>query len=375
MNNLSQKSLNLFQLIALWLTLLVTSMVIYRFLTPLDITTTEWKPLPYPTDKIWQPNNQLKTIEIEHKHLPLLDSIAIDSVGKRYAALKDGRIMHWYQGNDASLFIQLQGNPAGISFDLFDNLYVVTESTGDLIKIDENKNVFRLKSFSVKNNEKKHLNDVAIASNGNIFATQSTKKWSIAESNKAGVEHHNDGVIHFWKNDSATPKTFYENLSFPNGIVMSHDEKSVLVAETLEYKISRIWLTKENYGKKEILIENLPGYPGDLAVSADGKSYWCTMFETRKNLPLLDKIISSKFLKNIFLRMPSNWLPKPRGTPFVFRFNDDGKVLQTLQSTQDTLPGFSSVIETKNTLLLNTLSSVGNKKTPFPVYRFSIKGL
>ncbi|KAG7232647.1 hypothetical protein INR49_008269 [Caranx melampygus] len=56
----------------------------------------------------------------------------------------------------------------------------------------------------------------------------------------------------------------------PNGIVLSPDESFLLLAETSIGRIQRYWLKGPNAGTKEIVMDNMIGYPDNIRLSDHG---------------------------------------------------------------------------------------------------------
>lgn len=366
------RSLNIWQMLLLWLVLSMIAIVIMRIVSPVSLKKGGWQPQPAPSmTGVFTKNNALKNITIEQPYLGSIDTVEVDVFGRRFASLGSGKIMHWQKGGKAKLFVQLNGTPTGLAADKFGNLYVATQESGKVLKINEQKKVTSFKN-KYKNTFIANLNDVAVASSGEVFATRSTEKRGMEKANKAVIAHENDGVIYYWKNEKAVPQVLAAGLAFPNGIILAHDEQSVLFAETTEYKVSRIWLTGANAGKKEVLLENLPGFAGDLVADNDGKHYWLTVYELRKNMPALDKITASALLRALIINLPINWLPKPKGTPFVVKFDGDGNIVQTLQANDERLPGFSSITKDDTGLIFSTIDSISHSDVQHPIYRVAL---
>ncbi|WP_420704949.1 SMP-30/gluconolactonase/LRE family protein [Pseudomonas aeruginosa] len=171
------------------------------------------------------------------------------------------------------------------------------------------------------------------------------------------LEHGGDSRL-FVRESTGEIRLLMEKLELPNGVVLSPDESYILVAETGAYRITRIWLTGSKTGEVESLLENLPGFPGDLSIAPDG-TYWTTLFSPRKKL--LDLLAPWPSIRKILLRLPPAWLPKATPYPYLIRFNNKGEVIETLQASKNTkgIPSFSSAVQTDNEMLLGTPGGVG----------------
>jgi ribose transport system permease protein len=72
--------------------------------------------------------------------------------------------------------------------------------------------------------------------------------------------------------DPKTKKTWtvLNHFYFPNGICVSHDGKSVLIASTSLCKVFRYRLEGPRKGALEILIDDLPGLADNINRASDG---------------------------------------------------------------------------------------------------------
>lgn len=350
------RSLSIFKLTAVWAFFGLLALLMVRVIMPVSSQVGTWQP---PVDKglvgVWKENDLLDGAAVERDGIAQLDTVITNSQNQRFASLHDGRIIRWAKNGKTTNYTQLLGQPAGMSFDPQGNLFVVEQTRGKLWRISPNRKVTQLRSPAQKNSLK-YLNDIAIAKDGRVFATRSSTKWPTYLSSRAVLEHHNDGAIFMWQGTQA-PVELARDLSLPNGIVVAHDQQSLIIAETSEYRISRIWLHGSKMGKKEVLIDNLPGFPTDIALANDGQHYWATFFDFRKNKPLIDKSANKPWLRRLLLNLPTSWIPKDKGSPAVILFNHNGQVVKTLQASEKSgLPGFSSVFQSGNELLLSTAS-------------------
>jgi len=91
------------------------------------------------------------------------------------------------------------------------------------------------------------------------------------------------------------------NLWFANGVTVSHDESFLLIAESMNLRIIKYYITGKNKFRKEIFHSNLPGYVDNLSFSSDGKYIYAALFSPLPKLHM--NILTSIFFKdyiNIF---------------------------------------------------------------------------
>ena len=65
-------------------------------------------------------------------------------------------------------------------------------------------------------------------------------------------------------------------LAFANGVALAADESFVCVAESGGRSVVRLWLTGERAGQRDFLVDDLPGYPDNIARGTDGL-IWVTI--------------------------------------------------------------------------------------------------
>jgi hypothetical protein len=142
------------------------------------------------------------------------------------------------------------------------------------------------------------------------------------------LEHSGTGRL-LRRDPSARIETLVDGLQFANGVVLSPDRSCVLVAETGAYRVSRYWLTGPKAGTHDYLIENLPGFPGNMALGSDGLA-WITLPSPRN--PLLDRLLPLPgFLRRIVWALPK-WLQLTPKTIWVMAVDSTATSCTTCRS-------------------------------------------
>ena len=91
--------------------------------------------------------------------------------------------------------------------------------------------------------------------------------------------------------------------------MLAPDESCVVVAQTGGYCITRYWLTGPQAGTHDTLIDNLPGFPDNMALGSDGL-IWVSL-PTARN-PLLDRLLPLPgVLRQLVWLLPERVQPKP----------------------------------------------------------------
>ena len=94
------------------------------------------------------------------------------------------------------------------------------------------------------------------------------------------VEGRPNGRVLCYDPATGTTKKIIKSFYFPNGICVTHDARSVLIASTTECRVYRHWLAGPRAGGTEILIDEIPGHPDNINRASDG-NYWLALVGVR----------------------------------------------------------------------------------------------
>ena len=116
-----------------------------------------------------------------------------------------------------------------------------------------------------------------------------------------------------------------DGLAFANGVALAADESYVCVAESGRRTVVRLWLTGERAGTTDLLADELPGYPDNIARGSDGL-VWVTIASPRD--PVLERLMRAPMpLRRLASRLPQALQPSVRRTVRVMAFDDDGRTV------------------------------------------------
>lgn len=338
------------------LLLIVLAGLGYLLFWPTPLQPRAWQPGAVPAaEGVWAPNGRLDGAVLEQSGLAGPDTVVVDAAGRRYSGVGDGRILRWRAGQAVETFVSLDGRAVGMNFGPDGSLYAADEANARVWRVSPEGRA----EVVVQSDAQQRftfLNDVFVARDGRLFFSEASSRWGLADNKRALLEHGGDGGV-FVRYPDGRIERVMDGLQFANGVVLSPDESYLLVAETGAYRITRLWIGGPRTGQREVLVDNLPGFPGDLSLAPDG-SYWCSFFSPRKRL--LDALAPWPFLRKIASRLPPSLLARPSRYPHVFRFDGEGRVLESLQASLGSeLPSFSSVVQHGDELLLGTPGGVG----------------
>jgi len=321
---------------------------------PVNVDPASWVPPSAPSAiGLFAPNEALSSCEIFARtpgRGP--DTVAFDAIGYLYTGLADGRIIRISpDGTTITPLAIIGGRATGVAFDVEGNLLVANESGGAVDRIDVNGNVIPLIN-RVDGEPLMLVNDLAVGNDGTVFVTESSTKFTIEQLRLEILEHRPNGRVLAYDPSTRTTRVLVKDVYFPNGIVVSSDQSSLVFAETTAYRVSRYWLHGPRAGTLETLVDNLPGFPGDVSI-ADPERYWLSLLAPRN--ALVDALAGWPRLRTVLARLPAWLTPRPRPFPYLLAFDDSGRVLRTLQAGMHVdLPSFSSVVEIGGALYLGT---------------------
>ncbi|WP_433580598.1 SMP-30/gluconolactonase/LRE family protein [Nocardia brasiliensis] len=198
---------------------------------------------------------------------------------------------------------------------------------------------------------------------GTIYFSSSTSRYPLDQYMGDLLEHSGTGRL-FRRDPSGKVELLLDGLQFANGVVLAPDRSCVVVAETGGYRLTRYWLTGPKAGTRDLLIENLPGFPDNLGLCSDGL-IWITLPSARN--PILDRLLPLPgMLRRIVWTLPDWVQPKPVKTIWVMAVDFDGNVVHDLQTEGTNFSMVTGVVEHEGTLYLGSLteSAVGVTRVP-----------
>ncbi|HUE81145.1 MAG TPA: SMP-30/gluconolactonase/LRE family protein [Pyrinomonadaceae bacterium] len=346
-----------FLAVALALILLVGA---YLLFWPVTIVPAAWTPPPAPAlAGNYEPNNRLSGIQ----RLPIGDAfapedIAIDSSGRIYTGVEDGRIIRLQpDGSNPELFANTAGRPLGLIFDLQGNL-IVADAIEGLLSISPDGAITVL-TTGADGIPFKCTNDLDIAANGLIYFTDASSRFPLSNYKGDILEHRPNGRFLVYDPAEKTTRVLLNKLHFANGVAVSPDQQFVLVAETGTYQIHRFWVAGPKQGQSEIFIDNLPGFPDGLSSNGRDK-FWLALVTPRDKT--LDRLLPYPFLRKVVMRLPAFLQPAPKRYGFVLGLDGEGRVTENLQDgSKECYAQIANVVEHDGALYFGSIaeSAVG----------------
>ena len=193
---------------------------------------------------------------------------------------------------------------------------------------------------------------------GRVWFTDATTRFSAREYGLEHgtlldiMEHGGHGRLLVHDPRTGVTRTVLPGLQYANGVAVSHDGKSVLVAETGAYRVIRVPTDSASRVEPQVVIDNLPGFPDNVSQGRDGR-YWIALVAPRN--ALLDRLAPHPTLRRMVQRLPAALRPSAGSYGHVVAIDEAGRVVVDLQDPAGAHPQVTSVTETGTHLWLGSL--------------------
>lgn len=261
-------------------------------------------------------NNRLSSaVKLFEEQLVRPESLAVLN-NVIYTGVADGRIVK-IENNKISTVARIGkkcggpweehicGRVLGIKFDKKNKLYVVDAYYGLHVVDVKTGKVTELLGTSTLIEGKPLLfsNDLAFDEEENIYITDSSGRWPLSRVLYSIFEHDGTGRVIKFNPRTKEATVLVDGLFFPNGIELSYDKKSLLIAESNKNRILKYNLDSKAKKKLEVFVDALPGEPDNIRYSAR-KGYWISFVTARNtsSLAMQDHISQYPLLRKIVAR-------------------------------------------------------------------------
>lgn len=339
--------------------LIIIAAFAYLLLWPVPIDPVSWNaPVNQYYSGDFQQNTRLDKIEIlelEDTHGP--EGLALLN-GEIYTATREGWIIRFNESTGSmTKWVNTEGSPLGLAFDAQGNLLVADAYKG-LLSVSP-AGVITVLTDSYNGVPMEYVDDVDVDADGKIYFSDASTKFG-AQSNGGTyaaslldtMEHGGHGRLMVYDPADQSTKMLMDGLNFANGVAVAEDSSFVLVNETGSYRLHKYWLTGEQAGSSEVLIDNLPGFPDNIVRGRDGR-FWVGLVSPRSQQ--LDDMSALPFLRKIVQRLPASVRPQAVSYSHVFAMDKDGAVITSLQDPDGEHHTNTGAMETDNWLYISSL--------------------
>ncbi len=330
--------------------------------SPIDPVPYEPPPIPKlagPTE----PNDRLASAElIAAGKVDGPEDIEVDAEGRIFTGLADGRVVRIDTDGTVASLANTGGRPVGIAF-APDGKLIVADAVKGLLSIDPLGEVTLL-ADGAGNEPLGFADDVTVAQDGTIYFSDASTKFGPQEYLYDMLEARPHGRLVRYDPATHTTTVLLPDMCFANGVALSKNEDFLLVNETYRFRILRYWLKGERAGEWDVFAENLPGYPDNITQSGRG-TFWLALFTVRNEQA--DWLSPRPFIKGVLAKLPAFLWPQPQPYAFVVQFDEEGRMLDSLQDpTGRHLREVTSAFEHDGYLYLGSLHNdrIGKFKLP-----------
>ncbi|XP_015591029.1 adipocyte plasma membrane-associated protein [Cephus cinctus] len=276
------------------------------------------------------------------------------------------------------------GRPLGLRFDKKGTLYVADAYYG-IFKVDVKTGKYETvvdASEEIKGKRPRVFNSLDVASNGDIYWTDSSYNFGIEDGLFAILDNPTGRLIRY---NAATKKNevLLHDLVFANGIRLSSDESYLVVVESIASRIIRYNLKGPKANQAEVFIEGIPGVPDNIYHDGQGgflvplidssdaehpqliKSLiphpnirkvivrLLTLIE--KPFKMLDEVYPNEFLKKIVHGIGSfEYTPIFNDLVTILRIDANGKIIDAAYCTSGKIRGISATFIHDNYLWIGS---------------------
>lgn len=278
------------------------------------------------------------------------EDVAIDDQQRVYTGTSTGLIMR-YSGpalHDREVFCRTGGQVRGLAFDKGGNLIVCVAGIG-LMSVAPDASMKRLADETprtvgrVKDDSRLlMLDDLDIAEDGMIYFTEGSTRYNMDEWLLDSIEARPNGRILSYDPKTGKTRTMLNGIVHPGGICIERGGQSFLYSETWLCRISRYYFAGPKAGRKEVVVDDLPGYPDNINPSSDG-GFWVAMVAMRTKVSDIAMRMPS-FRKRMTRRLPvDNWLLPNFNAGCIVKLSKDGQPVETLWDLGGTKQAYSTI--------------------------------
>jgi sugar lactone lactonase YvrE len=247
--------------------------------------------------------------------------------GAVFTGTEDGSIFRiGPDGQKVDRIAQTGGRPLGLEIGP-DGRLLVCDARRGLLWIDTASGAVEAETDSLDGVPMRFCNNAAIASDGTVWFSDSSTRYGIDQWKDDFVQNTRTGRLARLGTDGSV-EVVLDGLAFANGVALSKDEDFVCVAESGARTVVRRWLTGNRAGMRDLLCQDLPGYPDNIARGSDGL-IWVSIGSPTD--PVVERLQTGPMaVRKLATRIPAALQPKPKQTVRVQAYDSDGTLVHDI---------------------------------------------
>ncbi|MEI2774479.1 MAG: SMP-30/gluconolactonase/LRE family protein [Tetrasphaera sp.] len=256
------------------------------------------------------------------------EDVLVAEDGTVYTGCADGYVYALGAGGDEVWRVGgTGGRPLGLEW-LPDGRLLVCDAHRGLVAMDTHDGRVDVLARTVAGVPMVFTNNAAVLSDGTIWFTDSSTRWSIERWKADLIEDTCTGRLLRLDPGSTEPDVVLDGLSFANGVAKAPDGSFVVVAETGHRRLRRHYLSGRLAGNADVFAEDLPSHPDNIALGSDGL-IWVTY--TSPSDPILGVLQHFPALLRGLVRRAPEWLqPAPQRVARVAAYDLNGQVVHDI---------------------------------------------
>lgn len=280
------------------------------------------------------------------------EDVLVDVAGRVLTGLVDGRVVRVDpDGGAVETIARVAGRPLGLEF-LGGDEVVVCASDAGLLAVALDGGRVRTLVDTVGGERLRAVNNAAVAADGTIYFSDSSRRFPIPRWRDDLVQDTRSGRL-LRRAPDGEVTVLLDGLAFANGVALAADGSWVAVAETAAARVRRVWLAGERAGCSDLLVDDLAGYPDNIALGSDGL-VWIALPEPRR--PIVRRIQRSPAaMRSLVRRLPDRLQPRPGRTVGVAAVDGAGRVVHERWGEVEGMTMLTGVREVGGTLWLGSL--------------------
>lgn len=215
------------------------------------------------------------------------------------------------------------GRPLGIEYDA-DGLLVVCDADRGLLRVDPDTGGVEVLADRVDGVPLLVCNNAALADEGTIWFSDSSQVFSLDRWKDDFLQVTRTGRL-LRRDPGGEVQVVLDGLAFANGVALSADGSSVLVAESSTRTVVRHRLSGDRAGETDLLVPALPGYPDNIARGSDGL-IWVAIGTPRD--PMIEGLMRAPLaMRRLAMAVPERLQPQPKPGAWMQAYDDAGALV------------------------------------------------